>query len=69
MHIDQLPSVECDRSFVELNTYSILEQLRSLRKFPEVADAMRRECLYIPGMVYDPVSGQALSVTDEAVES
>lgn len=64
--IDQLPSVERDRSFVVLN---ILEQLRSLRKFPEVADAMRRGQLHIHGIVYDPVSGKALSVTEAAGKS
>ncbi|KAH8700480.1 carbonic anhydrase [Talaromyces proteolyticus] len=65
-YIDQLPSVKDDRSFVELN---ILEQLRTLRKFPEVASAMRQGQLHIHGIVYDPASEKGLSITEATEES
>ncbi|KAJ5951849.1 uncharacterized protein N7479_010262 [Penicillium vulpinum] len=48
--INQLPLCERDRSFVELN---ILDQMRSLRKYPEVTDAITQGRLYIHGLVYD----------------
>lgn len=41
---------EQDRYFVELN---ILNQMRSLRKFPEVTDAITLGRLHIHGIVYD----------------
>lgn len=43
--------LERDRSFVELN---ILDQLRALRKFPEVTDAIGLGRLHLHGLVYDP---------------
>lgn len=48
--INQTPVMERDRSFVELN---ILDQLRSLRKFTEVSDAIKKGHLQIHGLVYD----------------
>ncbi|KAJ5111617.1 carbonic anhydrase [Penicillium argentinense] len=50
-----------DRAFVEMN---VLDQLHSLRKFPEVADATKAGLLQIHGIVYDTKSGQALKLAD-----
>ncbi|KAJ5153002.1 carbonic anhydrase [Penicillium canariense] len=63
--IDQLPAVDRDSAFVELN---ILDQLRSLRNISEVADATRQGRLDIHGIVYDPTIGKALSLNEAAAE-
>ncbi|KAJ5202102.1 carbonic anhydrase [Penicillium cinerascens] len=54
--IDQLPSTEHDRAFVKLN---VLDQLRSLRQFPEVARAAKTGSLQLHGIVYDTKTGEA----------
>ncbi|KAJ5110365.1 hypothetical protein NUU61_001580 [Penicillium alfredii] len=59
--INQLPALERDRSFVELN---ILDQLRSLRKFPEVTDAIRLGRLHIHGLVYDSETDKAYRLSE-----
>lgn len=48
--------MERDPFFVELN---ILDQVRALRKFPEVADAIGLGRLHIHGLVYDPKTEKA----------
>ncbi|KAJ5569148.1 carbonic anhydrase [Penicillium hetheringtonii] len=63
---DQLPMIERDSAFVELN---ILEQLRSLRNISEVADATRRGHLDIHGIIYDPTIRRAFSLNEAAEES
>ncbi|KAJ5496423.1 hypothetical protein N7463_008410 [Penicillium fimorum] len=60
--INQLPVQERDRLFVELN---VLDQLRSLRKFPEVTDAITLERLHIHGLVYDSETEKARRVLEE----
>lgn len=59
---DQLSPRQRDRSCVELN---VLEQLRSLRKYPEVAAAMKRGNLQIHGIVYDAASERAHLLSEE----
>lgn len=54
--IDQLPVQDRDRTFVELN---VLAQLRSLRQYSEVAEAMKTRDLQLHGIVYDAQSGEA----------
>ncbi|KAJ5580262.1 carbonic anhydrase [Penicillium hispanicum] len=55
-NIDQLPTTDRDRAFVELN---VLEQLRSLRSFAEVASATESGALQLHGLVYDARAGTA----------
>ncbi|KAJ5162238.1 carbonic anhydrase [Penicillium capsulatum] len=62
--VDQLSPTQRDRSYVELN---VLEQLRSLRKYPEVAGAIKRGKLQIHGIVYDSASEKAHLVSEEAM--
>jgi carbonic anhydrase len=52
---------ERDRLFVELN---ILDQIRSLRQFPEVTDAISLGRLHIHGLVYDPETEKACRVLE-----
>ena len=59
--ISQVPETERDRSFVELN---ILDQLRSLRKFTEVTDAIKKGRLQIHGLVYDTKAEKAYRVLE-----
>lgn len=59
---DQLSPVERDRSCVELN---VLDQLRSLRRYPEVTAAVKRGMLQIHGIVYDAASEKAHLVSEE----
>ncbi|KAJ5259356.1 hypothetical protein N7478_012337 [Penicillium angulare] len=59
--INKAPVIERDRCFVELN---ILDQLRSLRKFTEVTDAIRKRHLQIHGLVYDTKADKAYRVLE-----
>lgn len=59
--INQLPVWEQDFSFVELN---ILDQMRSLRKFPEVTDAITLGRLHIHGIVYDSETEKAYQLLE-----
>ncbi|KAJ5101062.1 hypothetical protein N7456_007114 [Penicillium angulare] len=59
--INQTPVMERDRAFVELN---VLDQLRSLRKFTEVTDAIKKGHLQIHGVVYDTKAEQAYGVSE-----
>lgn len=52
---------ERDRFFVELN---ILDQMRSLRKFTEVTDAIEQGRLHIHGLVYDTETEKAYRVLE-----
>ncbi|KAJ5689636.1 carbonic anhydrase [Penicillium macrosclerotiorum] len=54
--IDTLPSDERNQAFVELN---VLDQLRSLRQFPEVSKAASEGNLQLHGIVYNLKSGKA----------
>lgn len=54
--IDQLPANDRDRAFVELN---VLAQLRSLRQYTEIAEAIKSRDLQLHGIVYDIQSGGA----------
>ncbi|CAG8929329.1 unnamed protein product [Penicillium salamii] len=49
--LSQLPISERDRSFVKIN---VLDQLRILRTFPEVSEAIALGSLHIHGVVHDP---------------
>ncbi|KAJ6020953.1 carbonic anhydrase [Penicillium herquei] len=60
--IDQLPETEHDRTFVKLN---VLDQLRSLRQFPEVVDAAKSGSLQLHGIVYDTHTGEASRLVEE----
>lgn len=60
--IDQLPSAEHDRAFVKLN---VLDQLRSLRRFPEVARAAKTGKLQLHGIVYDTKTGEASRLLED----
>ncbi|KAF7717249.1 Uncharacterized protein PECH_007526 [Penicillium ucsense] len=64
-HIDLLPVQQRDDVFVELN---ILDQLRSLRGMAEVEEATRRGELSLHGMVYDPLSGRAVALSEGCSE-
>lgn len=59
--INQAPVIERDRSFVELN---VLDQLRSLRIFTEVTDAIKKGRLQIHGLVYDTKAEKAYRVLE-----
>jgi carbonic anhydrase len=59
--INQLPLSERDRVFVELN---ILDQIHSLRKLPEVANAGIRGRLHIHGIVYDSETEKAYRLSE-----
>ncbi|KAJ5710027.1 carbonic anhydrase [Penicillium malachiteum] len=60
--IEQLPEEEHDRTFVKLN---VLDQLRSLRQFPEVVDAAKSGSLQLHGIVYDTHTGEASRLVEE----
>jgi carbonic anhydrase len=60
--IDQLPSSEHDHTFVKLN---VLDQLRALRQFPEVARAAKAGSLQLHGIVYDTKTGEASRLLEE----
>ncbi|KAJ6104750.1 carbonic anhydrase [Penicillium sp. IBT 18751x] len=60
--IDQLPSSEHDHAFVKLN---VLDQLRSLRRFPEVARAAKSGNLQLHGIVYDRETGKASRLLED----
>lgn len=60
--IDRLPETEHDRAFVKLN---VLDQLRSLRQFPEVVDAAKSGSLQLHGIVYDTHTGEASRLLEE----
>ncbi|CAG7974469.1 unnamed protein product [Penicillium salamii] len=49
--LSQLPISERDHSFVRIN---VLDQLRILRTFPEVSEAIALGNLHIHGVVHDP---------------
>ncbi|KAJ5993038.1 carbonic anhydrase [Penicillium sp. IBT 35674x] len=59
---DQLPEAESDRAFVKLN---VLDQLRSLRQFPEVFEAAKSGSLQIHGIVYDTHTGEATRLLED----
>ncbi|KAJ5292208.1 hypothetical protein N7478_001459 [Penicillium angulare] len=59
--INQTLVIERDRAFVELN---VLDQLRSLRKFTEVTDAIKKGHLQIHGLVYYTKAEKAYGVLE-----
>ncbi|CAG8395075.1 unnamed protein product [Penicillium salamii] len=59
--LSQLPISERDHSFVKIN---VLDQLRILRTFPEVSDAIDLGNLQIHGMVHDPESNISHQIMD-----
>ncbi|KAJ5250877.1 hypothetical protein N7489_001287 [Penicillium chrysogenum] len=59
--INQLPVSERDRAFVELN---VLDQIRSLRKRPEVANGIALGRLHIHGIVYDSEAETAYRLSE-----
>ncbi|CAG8249704.1 unnamed protein product [Penicillium nalgiovense] len=59
--INQLPVSERDRAFVELN---IFDQMHSLRRLPEVANAIALGRLRINGIVYDLETEKAYRLSE-----
>lgn len=59
--LNRVPVVERDRSLIELN---VLDQLRSLRKFAEVTDAIKKGQLQLHGLVYDTKAEKAYRVLE-----
>ncbi|OQE22311.1 hypothetical protein PENSTE_c010G01459 [Penicillium steckii] len=59
--IDHLSENHRDRAFVEMN---VLDQLQSLRNFPEVRKATKLRGLQLHGFVYDSHSDKAFRLAD-----
>ncbi|KAJ5246851.1 carbonic anhydrase [Penicillium chermesinum] len=55
-NIGDLPAPQRDRVFVELN---VLDQLRALKRFPEIATAMKTQALKLHAFVFDRNTGEA----------
>jgi len=59
--INHLSETHRDRAFVEMN---VLDQLQSLREFPEVRKATKSRGLQLHGFVYDAHTDKAFRLAD-----